>query len=137
MYKDVLYSFNLIDENAFNSICFVKQVRWYDKMIINHNSYFAKLHNITYIICCFTSSYAYAYMTIFTYSWYEEVEDKSNFKSLLIFYEIFFVTSMVLTFLTSYQNPSDKTQSVRSFPLIAKRYLKTNFIIDFIPNLPF
>jgi len=119
--KEVLFSYNLIDENEFHSMNILQLTTFYDKMIIDHNGYFAKFHWVVYVIACLTSSYVYAYMSIFD----DEHEVSPIFYSLLLFYECFFIMSFAMNFIISYQDTLDKTKSVRSFTMIAKRYFKT------------
>ena len=96
--KEALYSFNIIDDNEFKSIHFKHETTFYELFIIDHEGLFNGFHECTFIFCCLSSSYVYAYMTIF----HDPGNVLAQFYTLLTFYEIFFFTSMALRFITSY-----------------------------------
>ena len=50
--------------------------------------------------------------------------------------EIFFSVCILLTFITEY-TPDGETVPIRDFMVIAEIYLKSNFIFDFLPIIPF
>jgi hypothetical protein len=65
----------------------------------------------------------------------EGVETKSM-EDLSYFMEFFFFFSMIFGFLTDYKKPGDHTSEQR-LSVISRRYLKEDFLLDFIPLFPF
>ena len=53
-----------------------------------------------------------------------------------VFLEFFFFFSMVIGFLTDFKKPGDHT-SEKKLSVISKRYLREDFLLDFIPLFPF
>ena len=77
---------------------------------------------------CLISSYYYAYKATFI--------DHSDWQiNLAIGFEAFFGVMMVQSCFLEYI-PVGKTTPVRNFKMTAMNYLKTSFVLDFIPLVP-
>lgn len=93
------------------------------------NKYYA-LWKTLEIVINLMSSYFYAYIAAFKVIKYGD----SAF-NWMIFYESFFLISLLLKFLVSFI-PDGQTIPVKDIVMIAERYIKGNLVVDLIPLLP-
>jgi len=99
-------------------------------IIIKHTNRFLSVWNFLFVLSCCCSSYFYAYLAAFKHP-------GVNLKQLyteLTFEGIFLVTLLV-NFITDYMEDGNPTP-VRDLNKICQRYLKGQFIFDFIPLIP-
>ena len=82
--------------------------------------------------CCLASSYMYAFLACYGH---ESERSTSEFWLEGAFELIFFI-SIVKNFLTDFKVPGE-TYSEKRITVIANRYLKGTFMVDFLPMLPF
>ena len=98
--------------------------------IISANNKFYLYWKTINTFSCLTSSYIYAYMAAF--------ERSSKSEELMMannVYEIIFIISMLLMFFVDYCEEGSNIP-VEDFTKIVKRYLKSQFLYDFVPILP-
>ena len=81
-------------------------------------------------LCCLTSSYVYAYMAAF-----RTANEPGHLESVNYAFETLFAISIVMRFFVDYYEEG-KQFPVRDLTLIAKNYLRTDFLYDFIPLIP-
>ena len=104
---------------------------WLKNMIIiKHKSKFSGFLRLFNVLCCLVSSYVYM--------WYCAFEDHSDgwFYHFQIYIELIFFFMMTSKFQTDFIIDGDQT-STTDLLLIAKHYVKTDFVWDLIPLLPF
>lgn len=83
------------------------------------------------LLCCLLSSYYYAYMSTFGPRYQE-----GDIVVPTLIFEAIFGISVLLKFNLEFKL-EDNPLPVRNYAKIADRYLKSEFIIDFIPLIPF
>ena len=83
-----------------------------------------------YMLLCLISPYIYAWFLVFG-----APSSDSALYNLSIILELFFFFNIVFSFFVEYQEDG-KMQPVRDLRLIAQRYLKGNFLIEFISVIP-
>jgi len=74
------------------------------------------------------SSYIYAYIAAFG-------KDK-QIEYIVLFFEIIFAMDIIVQFLLEFK-PEDQYNKVRDITEIAKRYIKSRFLVDAIAMIPF
>mmetsp|Transcript_10851 Transcript_10851/g.18162 ORF Transcript_10851/g.18162 Transcript_10851/m.18162 type:complete len:747 (+) Transcript_10851:337-2577(+) len=103
---------------------------FYDKLVISQNNSLLIVWMSIYLISCLTSSYFYAFMAAFenpksgTFLWW------INFG-----FEIIFLITMTLKFFIEYI-PDGSPGPERDLSKIAMRYLKNDFMFDFVCVIP-
>jgi hypothetical protein len=106
-----------------------------EMVVINHNSAKYLFFNFFVTFCCLISSYIYVFMAAHRKSVEEEF---SLTVILMLFFEGVFFTDVCVNFLLSYEYMGEYGKVVeRNITNIFSHYLKTTFIKDFIPIIPF
>ena len=104
---------------------------FFDHFIIcQHNKIYLIWRGLV-IFSCLTSSYFYAYMAAF-----ENPHPGTFLYKINMVYEIIFLISLISNFLVEYQDEG-MPKPVRDISKICWRYLKGQFLFDFIPLVPF
>jgi len=67
---------------------------------------------------------------------YKSIADFTSYDWVFVVTEVIFVVDIILIFFNEYKSQERHTP-VRDIAKIAKRYLTTTFLIDFIPVIPF
>lgn len=80
--------------------------------------------------CCVVSSYLYAFIAAF-----ENPNPGEMLFNITVFFESVFLVSICVNFLVSYE-PDGEDYKVKDLTLISQRYLKGQFMFDFIPLVP-
>lgn len=101
-------------------------------LVISRKSKILAVWYFGYILCCLLSSYFYIYIAAFQH---KDITDKWWIDSEIYFEAIFFI-SIILNFLTDYQDESNHKE-VRDLSNISMRYLRGNFAWEFLPLIPF
>lgn len=81
-------------------------------------------------ICCVISSYLYAFIAAF-----ENPNPGETLFNVTIFFESVFLVSLCVNFLVDYK-PEGEEGKIKDLNLISIRYLKGQFLNDFIPLIP-
>ena len=81
-------------------------------------------------ICCVISSYLYAFIAAF-----ENPNVGETLFNVTIFFETVFLVSLCVQFLVSYK-PEGEERKIKDLTMISLRYLKGQFLYDFIPLIP-
>ena len=89
--------------------------------------------NILICFLCLASSYYYGYLCAGRYHFLGGAE--SNDLWIVVGLEVTFLAHFVSQFFLEYEDESQK--KVRDMSKIAVNYLRTSFILDFVPLLPF
>ena len=63
------------------------------------------------------------------------IEDIKYYNTIQLVFEVIFLFEMGLGFITEYLDENNK--SVKDLAKISKHYLKTGFLLDLIPLIPF
>jgi len=79
---------------------------------------------------CLTSCYFYAYIAAFGIPHVDHI-----LYLIYVIYESIFLISLILNFFVEFK-PDGQSFPVRDLAKIALRYLRTSFIMDFIPLIP-
>jgi len=91
--------------------------------------------NVVDMLCCIVSCYVYGWMALFGIYEADGKENRFAIVGDVIFFIIFTIT-IIVNFITDY-TPQGETQPVRNLEKIAKRYLRGNFMYDFVAWFPF
>uniref|UniRef100_A0A7S3FW38 Cyclic nucleotide-binding domain-containing protein n=1 Tax=Strombidium rassoulzadegani TaxID=1082188 RepID=A0A7S3FW38_9SPIT len=102
-----------------------------DRIIISISNPVYQAWKIVVVMICIFSSYMYALIAAFGIP-----EKGSTMSNLDIIFEVIFSLDIIVQFLLEFK-PEDQYNKVRDLTEIAKRYLKTRFIWDIIPLIPF
>lgn len=102
-----------------------------ESIIIHQEGNFYRIWELIVILSCIISSYAYMYLAAFG----EPTPNSFLYILDYIFLGIFGI-DIIIQFLLDYK-PEDSYVRVRELILIAKKYLHTQFLFDFIPMIPF
>ena len=102
----------------------------FEKLIISHNNSYLDIWEFIHTIFCLTSSYIYAYVANFGLP-----EEGSTLYHLDTVFEVSFIISIILNFITDYV-PDDNLTPVKDFRKIAVRYIKGDFTLHIIPVIP-
>lgn len=106
----------------------------YDVFIISNTNQYLQTWNAIIKILCLISSHVYLYMASFLN---EDPDPSSTLFKMDITFEIAFLISMVLEFLTDIQPEQKELKPIRDPILIAKNYINGNFLVDFLALIPF
>lgn len=98
---------------------------------ISPDSAYYKVFGLIVTLSCLTSPYFYAYIAAFRMS----SHSNGTIMHIYYVYESLFLLNMVSQFFLEYQNEYTK-QPIKDLGLIAARYLRTEFLSDFIPLIP-
>ena len=82
------------------------------------------------VIACLISSYFYAYLGAF-----HNPNPEDNLFGVMVFFETIFFISIVCKFFVEFKKDG-QTIPIRNLGEIANRYLRTTFMMDFIPLIP-
>lgn len=95
-------------------------------MIIRRDSTFHNVWNLYITFCCLFSCYNYSFIAAF-----------GNETVLQMFiFEITFAIDMIINFFTEIAPLTEKAKPERRLDIIAKNYLKSQFLIDLVPLIP-
>ena len=104
-------------------------------IIISHDCAFTVIWRIVYILMNLFSAYFYSWLACFG-----ETSVRVEYRySMQILFEVFFLISMGISFITEYTNmsPDGDPMPIRDLPKIARNYRDNgSFWIDFITLLP-
>ena len=100
-------------------------------MILDPKGKFYLTWQIVYIIVCLFSAYFYGFIACKA-----DINDDVGMIQFAICLEAFFLVTMGLEFITSFENPRVRGNMIKDLKTIAIRYLKGNFLRDFIPIIP-
>lgn len=100
-------------------------------IVISEDSFFCYLWGIIYLLACFTSPYFYAWVALFGHE-----KGEKGYLWVSICFESLFAMNILVNMLTDYV-PDGEIIPERDIAKIAERYLKEEFMIDFIPTFPF
>jgi len=101
-------------------------------LIINKDSKWYGAWKVVYIVCCFFSSYVYAFYSVFGRGDSESSRDR-NF---IMGCETVFVMSMLFKFRLTFIKDGE-TVPTRDPGKIARRYISKDFFFDCVPLVPF
>ena len=130
----IKFSFNLIkgeeaDEDEKDEID--PQASLSKLIILNREGKFYLTWQIVYIFACLFSAYFYGFIACKA-----DVNEATGLIQFGLCLEIFFFVTMGLEFITSFENPRVRGNMIKDLKTIAIRYLKVNFLRDFIPIIP-
>lgn len=101
-------------------------------LIIDHEGMFITIWKLLDIGICLSYSWISVYLAAFTF-------DDRNYNSIIenlgIYLEVFFLLTMIFEFLTDFKKAGEHEHE-KDVKIIMKRYLKSNFLMDFIPLIP-
>jgi len=83
------------------------------------------------VVICIVSSYVYASIAAFRIP-----EPGTTTDYIIVSFEVIFILDMGVQFILEYK-PEDQYNKVRDLTKIAKRYIKTRFLLDLIAIIPF
>lgn len=99
-------------------------------LIFGHKSSFIQFWDVLDTAASLLSVYIYAWIACFGIA-----EGSPGLIYISILFEVIFSLSIILRFITDY-TPAGETQPEREFTKIYTRYLKSDFLIDFIACIP-
>ena len=109
------------------------KVPWWDMFIIGHRNTLYMIFNILMCVICIISSYFYASLIGFRYTF--EDSERQKLLNTMIVYESFFFLHFVLQFFLEYKNEGYPPE--RDIAAIAKNYIfNGTFTIDLVCLLP-
>ena len=108
----------------------LREIPFSERIVISDENKAYKFWVILNMIMCIISSYFYAYMAAF-----KKPVPGDNLHHLMLAFEFFFFTDMTLKFLKSYTKDGETVPTI-DLGKIARRYLRGNFALDFIPLIP-
>ena len=103
------------------------------KFVISNDSTFSMVWMVIDTVACMASAYMYAFLACYGVN-----EDGPRDEEELLFemlWEFVFLISIIKCFLTDYRVEGESFPK-KNFFKIAQRYLKGDFMIDFIPIVP-
>ena len=100
-------------------------------IIINHESNFIVIWKLLDIFFCLVSSWIYMWLTVFSI----EGVDTRFLEYYSHYIELFFLITIILGFITDFKKPGEHVAE-KKLSVISKRYLKQDFLLDFIPIIP-
>lgn len=112
---------------------YIPKYMWLDKLIISASNKYKSAWDILIILLIIYSSITSAYLLAFDI----KTEDHVGFNIFNTYIaEILFAIDIILTFFQEYKDPQN-FEFVRDPAMIALKYLKSWFIVDFIAVFPF
>ena len=99
-------------------------------VVISEDNQLYKMWHLLEIVACLLSSYYYAALASF-----HDSEGNPKLVATTLVFELFFLISIVLKFFLEYK-VDDSPLPVRDLGMIAKRYIRNEFLFDLIPLIP-
>ena len=99
-------------------------------MVISKDNKVYLLWNIIHANCCMISCYFYMVFAAF-----ENLQDHAIAWQITLGFEIVFSITTIISFFVEYTE-ADGQDPIRDPTMIAKNYLRTEFLQDFIPIIP-
>ena len=100
-------------------------------IVISQNSKIYNMWCVFDILMCLISSYYYAMISTL-----DHPKTKQSLGVGVIFFETVFAISFFLNFFVEFYSDGNRIPT-KNIKLIAKRYLKNDFLLDLIPLIPF
>ena len=99
-------------------------------LVFSEDNFFYQIFSICISFICLFSSYYYIYLTAF-----RNLNLKASMIVWTYIFEIMFFVHMILQFFKEIKSDYS-AKAIRNVKIIAKNYLKKEFIWDFIPLVP-
>ena len=111
------------------------QIDIWQLVILDKNSLFCLMWNFLEVISCIISTYMYGYMAAFG-MYNSDMTENHDLRVMDIFFFVVFTISIIMNFFRDFI-PEGETTSSKDLKKIAIRYLKGDFLLDFIAWIPF